>query len=192
MWPHMTVVRERRLRAEAAEAAARRMSQARRRCLELVGLGGLRRARREPALRRPAAARGARARDRARAAASCCSTSRSSNLDAKLRERMRIELRELQQRLGITAVYVTHDQQEAMVIADRDRAHERRRASSRSGHRWRSTTARRSRSARSSSASPIFWRRRSSPTARPRACACRVASSSTARRAVMRRTRRSM
>ena len=42
-----------------------------------------------------------------------------SNLDAKLRERMRFELRQLQKRLGITSVYVTHDQQEAMVIADR-------------------------------------------------------------------------
>ncbi len=42
-----------------------------------------------------------------------------SNLDAKLRERMRFELRSLQQRLGITSVYVTHDQQEAMVIGDR-------------------------------------------------------------------------
>jgi iron(III) transport system ATP-binding protein len=41
-----------------------------------------------------------------------------SNLDAKLRERMRFELRSLQQRLGITSVYVTHDQQEAMVIGD--------------------------------------------------------------------------
>lgn len=42
-----------------------------------------------------------------------------SNLDAKLREKMRFELRQLQKRLGITSVYVTHDQQEAMVIADR-------------------------------------------------------------------------
>jgi ABC-type Fe3+/spermidine/putrescine transport system ATPase subunit len=42
-----------------------------------------------------------------------------SNLDAQLRERMRFDLRQLQQRLGITAIYVTHDQQEAMVIADR-------------------------------------------------------------------------
>ncbi len=42
-----------------------------------------------------------------------------SNLDAKLRERMRFELRSLQKRLGITSVYVTHDQQEAMAIADR-------------------------------------------------------------------------
>jgi iron(III) transport system ATP-binding protein/putative spermidine/putrescine transport system ATP-binding protein len=42
-----------------------------------------------------------------------------SNLDATLRERMRFELRQLQQRLGTTSIYVTHDQQEAMVIADR-------------------------------------------------------------------------
>lgn len=42
-----------------------------------------------------------------------------SNLDAKLREQMRIEIRMLQQRLGITSIYVTHDQTEAMSIADR-------------------------------------------------------------------------
>jgi ABC-type Fe3+/spermidine/putrescine transport system ATPase subunit len=42
-----------------------------------------------------------------------------SNLDAKLREHMRFELRQLQQRLGITSIYVTHDQEEAMVVADR-------------------------------------------------------------------------
>jgi iron(III) transport system ATP-binding protein len=41
-----------------------------------------------------------------------------SNLDAKLREQMRLEIRELQQRLGITSVYVTHDQIEAMSISD--------------------------------------------------------------------------
>ena len=41
-----------------------------------------------------------------------------SNLDAKLRESMRLELRELQRALGITSVYVTHDQVEAMVISD--------------------------------------------------------------------------
>ena len=41
-----------------------------------------------------------------------------SNLDAKLREQMRVEIRELQQRVGITSVYVTHDQVEAMSISD--------------------------------------------------------------------------
>ncbi len=42
-----------------------------------------------------------------------------SNLDAKLRERMRSELKELQRRIGITFVYVTHDQAEAMALSDR-------------------------------------------------------------------------
>jgi iron(III) transport system ATP-binding protein len=42
-----------------------------------------------------------------------------SNLDAKLRERMRTELKELQRRTGITFVYVTHDQAEALALSDR-------------------------------------------------------------------------
>ncbi|MGL6146300.1 MAG: ABC transporter ATP-binding protein [Macrococcoides caseolyticum] len=42
-----------------------------------------------------------------------------SNLDAKLRSQMRVELRQLQQRLGITMIYVTHDQVEAMTMSDR-------------------------------------------------------------------------
>ncbi|GAA3929321.1 ABC transporter ATP-binding protein [Microbacterium soli] len=42
-----------------------------------------------------------------------------SNLDAKLRERLRLELKETQQRLGTTSIYVTHDQGEALALADR-------------------------------------------------------------------------
>jgi ABC-type sugar transport system ATPase subunit len=42
-----------------------------------------------------------------------------SNLDAKLRVETRAELRKLQRSLGVTAVYVTHDQEEAMTVADR-------------------------------------------------------------------------
>ena len=42
-----------------------------------------------------------------------------SNLDAKLREEMRFEIKSLVRRMGITSVYVTHDQAEAMVISDR-------------------------------------------------------------------------
>jgi len=42
-----------------------------------------------------------------------------SNLDAQLRHGMRVEIRALQQRLGMTVVYVTHDQVEAMSMADR-------------------------------------------------------------------------
>jgi iron(III) transport system ATP-binding protein len=42
-----------------------------------------------------------------------------SNLDAKLRERLRVDLKALQQRLESTVVYVTHDQAEALAVADR-------------------------------------------------------------------------
>ena len=42
-----------------------------------------------------------------------------SNLDAKLRVQMRLEIRELQKKLGVTSFYVTHDQVEAMTMADR-------------------------------------------------------------------------
>ena len=42
-----------------------------------------------------------------------------SNLDAKLRVQMRLEIKELQSKLGVTALYVTHDQVEAMTMADR-------------------------------------------------------------------------
>jgi putative spermidine/putrescine transport system ATP-binding protein len=42
-----------------------------------------------------------------------------SNLDAKLREEVRIEIRELQRHLGLTTIMVTHDQEEALTVADR-------------------------------------------------------------------------
>ena len=41
-----------------------------------------------------------------------------SNLDAKVRQRLRAELRGLQKQVGITAIYVTHDQEEALALAD--------------------------------------------------------------------------
>jgi iron(III) transport system ATP-binding protein len=42
-----------------------------------------------------------------------------SNLDAKLRRKVRDEIRDLQQRLGLTVIYVTHDQQEALAVSDK-------------------------------------------------------------------------
>ena len=42
-----------------------------------------------------------------------------SNLDAKLRVELRDDIRDLQRSLGITTIYVTHDQEEALVISDR-------------------------------------------------------------------------
>ena len=50
---------------------------------------------------------------------SSCSTSRCRNLDAQLRDEMRGEIKRLHQRLGKTMIYVTHDQIEAMTLADR-------------------------------------------------------------------------
>jgi sn-glycerol 3-phosphate transport system ATP-binding protein len=48
----------------------------------------------------------------------CLTDEPLSNLDAQLRQEMRRELRELQRQLGLTVVYVTHDQSEAMSMAD--------------------------------------------------------------------------
>ncbi|MDR7484460.1 MAG: ABC transporter ATP-binding protein [Armatimonadota bacterium] len=42
-----------------------------------------------------------------------------SNLDAKLREEMRVELKQIQQQVGITTIFVTHDQEEALIMSDR-------------------------------------------------------------------------
>lgn len=42
-----------------------------------------------------------------------------SNLDAKLREKMRIEIKDIQQKLGITTIFVTHDQTEALTMSDK-------------------------------------------------------------------------
>lgn len=46
-----------------------------------------------------------------------------SNLDAKLRLEMRSAIREIQKEVGITTVYVTHDQEEALAISDRAKTH---------------------------------------------------------------------
>ena len=42
-----------------------------------------------------------------------------SNLDARLRDEMRFEIRDIQSRTGITTLFVTHDQQEALTMCDR-------------------------------------------------------------------------
>ena len=49
----------------------------------------------------------------------CCWTSRSGALDAKLRRSLKVELKALQERVGITFLYVTHDQEEALTMSDR-------------------------------------------------------------------------
>ena len=118
IWPHMTVfdnvaygLRVRKL----PQAEVRHERRAR------AGPGADARFRRRPARSCPADSSSAwrwRARSRSPRAC-CCSTSRCRNLDAKLRAEMRVELRELQRRLDITSLYVTHDQEEALAISDR-------------------------------------------------------------------------
>ena len=118
LWPHMTVAKnvafgleERRLpRAEID----RRVAQA----LELVGLA-------DYAQRRPAQLSGGQ-QQRVAVARTVAIEPKVllldeplSNLDAKMRVSVRRELRTLQQRLGLTTIFVTHDQEEANTICDR-------------------------------------------------------------------------
>ena len=118
LWPHMTVARnvafgleEKRIpRAEIGPRVAA--------ALELVGLTGL-------GQRRPAQLSGgqqqrvALARTIAIEPKLLLLDEPLSNLDARLRVQVRRELRELQQRLGLTTIFVTHDQEEANTVCDR-------------------------------------------------------------------------
>jgi iron(III) transport system ATP-binding protein len=118
LWPHMTVAQnvafgleERRLpRAEVARRAAA--------ALALVGLAELG-ARRPSQLSGGQQQRVALARTIAIEPKVLLLDEPLSNLDAKLRVHMRAELLALQRKLGITTIFVTHDQEEALSIADR-------------------------------------------------------------------------
>jgi iron(III) transport system ATP-binding protein len=118
LWPHMTVAQNvafgleerRKPRAEIAARVAK--------ALELVGLSAY-------AQRRPAQLSGgqqqrvALARTNAIEPKVLLLDEPLSNLDAKMRVSVRRDLRELQQRLGLTTIFVTHDQEEANTICDR-------------------------------------------------------------------------
>ena len=86
--------------------------------LALVHLDGLGRPLPVAALRRPAPAHGARPRARGRAAACCCSTSRSARSTPSVREELRDWLRRLHDEVHVTTIFVTHDQEEAMEVAE--------------------------------------------------------------------------
>lgn len=118
LWPHMSVLdnvayplRTRKLSREEISGKARS-------ALDLVGLSGYENS-------QPGQISGGQQQrvGLARALASECSLllfdEPLSNLDAHLREQMRGEIRDLQARLGITTIYVTHDQSEALAISDR-------------------------------------------------------------------------
>jgi iron(III) transport system ATP-binding protein len=118
VWPHMTVAGNvafplHALGLRGAEAAARLE-----RALAMVGLSAFR-DRPAPMLSGGQQQRVALARAVAKQASVLLLDEPLSNLDARLREQMRVELRDLQQRLGTTTVYVTHDQEEALALSDR-------------------------------------------------------------------------
>jgi len=118
LFPHMTVADNvafgLRMRRVPRDAAAERV----RRVLDLVGLGGL-------DARRPGQLSGGQQQRVALARAMVIEPTvllldePLSNLDAKLRKRMQVELKTLQRTVGITTIHVTHDQEEALTLADR-------------------------------------------------------------------------
>jgi iron(III) transport system ATP-binding protein len=120
LWPHMTVFDNvaygLRLQRLEREAIAERVHRA----LALVEIGEVA----AIARRKPGALSGGQQQRVALARAIVVEPrvllldEPLSNLDAKVRQRLRAEVRRLQRRVGITTVYVTHDQEEALAIAD--------------------------------------------------------------------------
>jgi iron(III) transport system ATP-binding protein len=117
IWPHMTVFENvaypLRIRRRPGEEIRRRVVET----LELLSMAGL--------AERPATALSGGQQQRVAIARALVfepsillMDEPLSNLDAQLRGEMRAQLRELRERLGITTLYVTHDQEEAMVLAD--------------------------------------------------------------------------
>src|SRR5215216_5191647 len=117
LWPHMTVDNNVGFGLRLAKAPGAEIKRRVHDILELVGLGGM-------GSRYPFQLSGGQ-QQRVALARAVVTEPRVllldeplSNLDAKVREAARIWLREIQKRLGITAVYVTHDQAEALAISD--------------------------------------------------------------------------
>ena len=118
IWPHMTVFENVAfgLRAQGVVGAA--LDIAVHRGLELVGLAALH-DRMATRLSGGQQQRVALARAIAAQSGVILLDEPLSNLDAQLRLSMRAEIKDLQRRLGVTALYVTHDQEEALVLSDR-------------------------------------------------------------------------
>jgi len=118
LFPHLDVAQNILFGLSVRRVARAEQAARLRRVADLMGLGAL-------LARKPAELSGGQQQRVALARAViserpiCLMDEPLSNLDAKLRAEMRVELRALQQRLGLTVVYVTHDQVEAMTMADR-------------------------------------------------------------------------
>jgi iron(III) transport system ATP-binding protein len=118
VWPHMKVYKNIVYGLRLQKIPRQSIQERARQVLELVGLDGLED--RYPAqLSGGQQQRVALARALVRNPKVLLLDEPLSNLDAKLREKMRFEIKSLVRRMGITSVYVTHDQAEAMVISDR-------------------------------------------------------------------------
>jgi iron(III) transport system ATP-binding protein len=118
IWPHMTVAENVRFPLDALGVRGAEAERRVARALEMVGLGAFR-DRPAPLLSGGQQQRVALARAVVKEARLLLLDEPLSNLDARLREQMRVELRDLQRRIGTTAIYVTHDQEEAMALSDR-------------------------------------------------------------------------
>jgi iron(III) transport system ATP-binding protein len=118
VWPHMKVYNNIVYGLKIQKMSRQQMNEKAQKVLELVGLSGLED-------RYPAQLSGGQQQRVALARALVGNPKvllldePLSNLDAKLREELRFEIKSLVRRMGITSVYVTHDQAEAMVISDR-------------------------------------------------------------------------
>jgi len=118
VWPHMKVYNNIIYGLKLQKTPKKEMRQRAQNVLELVGLKGLE-GRYPSQLSGGQQQRVALARALVRNPKVLLLDEPLSNLDAKLREELRFEIKNLVRRMGITSVYVTHDQAEAMVISDR-------------------------------------------------------------------------
>jgi len=118
LFPHMTVFENVAFGLQTRKVAKTEIRDRVRRAIELVGLSGLEH-RPAPQLSGGQQQRVALARAVVIEPGILLLDEPLSNLDAKLREETRDQIRDLQKRLGITAIYVTHDQEEALAMSDR-------------------------------------------------------------------------
>jgi iron(III) transport system ATP-binding protein len=117
IWPHMTVFQNVAFPLEIARTPRAEVQTRVAEMLELVGLSDYG-ARGASQLSGGQMQRVALARSLVNRPSVLLLDEPLSNLDARLRDRLRVQLREIQTQLKITAVYVTHDQQEALALAD--------------------------------------------------------------------------
>ncbi|NKJ48995.1 hypothetical protein CIC12_20085 [Burkholderia sp. SG-MS1] len=118
LWPHMTVGENIALGLKLKKVDKATMKRRIASALEMVGLPGAEN-RATSSMSGGQQQRVSLARALALEPACILFDEPLSNLDVLLRDRMRFEIRELLKKAGITAIYVTHDQSEAMVISDR-------------------------------------------------------------------------